>query len=169
MNSGTINFTGSAVSKGTVTLSGGNLETSSTFYVSAGSLSGVGTIIGNLSTDDYNADGSGSGTISPGLGQLNVTGNFTMTANGSFNVIINALGTTSVLNITGSATLNGGTLNVTNNWRSGAQNFTFMQYGSHTGSFAYYMIDVSSWQFQGQTYNLALLAPGASNYQLQSS
>lgn len=76
------------------------------FVDTFGTLKGVGTIGGNLIN---------SGLVSPGLsiGTLNVLGNYINNSSGFYAVEINGEGGSDLLNVTGSASLNGGTVVVT--------------------------------------------------------
>jgi len=64
---------------------------------------GVGTVGGNLTINS-------SATISPGnsIGTINVSGNYTQNPNSTYYVEVNAQEQSDLINITGSATLNGG-------------------------------------------------------------
>lgn len=91
LNSGTIEFTKQAYQlAGKTELNGGNLATSRTYYVTAGDLLGVGTILGSLSTDDRTRNGSGTGRVHPGLestpGTINIAGDYTQTSGGTLSI-----------------------------------------------------------------------------------
>lgn len=113
----------SKVGSGTLTLSGDNLFTGTT-TVTAGQLvlngrvagnavifallSGNGTVGGNLILN------SGS-SISPGnsIGTMTVNGNFVQAANTTYNVEIDGEGNSDLIAVTGTATLEGGTVALT--------------------------------------------------------
>lgn len=141
-NSGVLQFTGS-YSQG----ANGSLSVSNNAVVNIqsaaslqGSISGIGTIISGGTITHSN------GTISPGQspGQLNVTANLTMSATTTFAVELGGLtqGTQyDFLNVTGSTTLNGATLNLTfvggfQNAINAGDTFTILTAGSGlTGTF----------------------------------
>lgn len=74
---------------------GGNVN-----ILKGGTLGGTGTILNNVVN---------SGTISPGnsIGTLNITGNYTQTTSGTYFVEIDGSGNTDLINILGTATLDG--------------------------------------------------------------
>jgi hypothetical protein len=109
--------------------------------IQGGTLTGIGTITGSVTT----ATGAGAGQVSPGLspGILNITGTYTQGAAGALNIELG--GTTpgnnannhDQLNVSGAATLSG-VLNVSlvNGFTPAAgDTFTIMNYGSHSGTF----------------------------------
>jgi uncharacterized repeat protein (TIGR01451 family) len=145
---GTLRFIGTYVqSSGVTRLNGGNLSSTTTMNIQAGSLQGNGTITGNVMT---------AGQTSPGLstGTLTVAGTFTQQAAGAFNVEVAGAGSCTqndllVRSGAGSAVV-AGTLNVTAVGCTPAHNdsFSIMTYPSQTppGPFT--------------TVNLPPLAPG---------
>jgi hypothetical protein len=108
LQQGTLSFAnGYTQTAGSTLLSGGRLTSNTAIALQGGSLSGFGTITGNV----FNAS-----QINPGLstGILNISGNYTQAATGVLNIELGGrtAGTTfDQLNITGSAALNG-TLNI---------------------------------------------------------
>jgi len=98
-----------SVQQGTLVLTGsvaGNVSVTSLAGLN-GLLKGTGTIGGNLLVDN-------GGAVMPGfnnIGTLTIDGNYTQTSTGTYIVLINGMGQSSLLNINGTATL-GGTLDV---------------------------------------------------------
>jgi uncharacterized repeat protein (TIGR01451 family) len=121
-------------SAGSTILNGGNISTNTTLNIQGGTLSGAGTITGNVSN---------GGTVAPGAspGIMNITGNYIQTSTGALNIEIGGLtaGTQfDRLNITGTTTLDG-TLTVTrlNNFFPHVGNsFQAVTFASHSGTFA---------------------------------
>ncbi len=111
LQSGVVKFNSSAGhvgpaqqgSGGLTRLNGGSLETTSTYYVASGLLEGVGTITGNVSTDDPADPGAGAGEIKPGLGTapgtLNIDGDLTLSPSGALSIYISATGTIGTLRV----------------------------------------------------------------------
>jgi outer membrane autotransporter protein len=97
-------YTGATtVEAGTLALSG-SLKSSTTVTAGA-TLQGTGRITGALTV---------AGTIAPGnsIGTFNVTGNYTQNTGSIYTVEVNSAGQSDLINITGAATLNGGTVSV---------------------------------------------------------
>lgn len=117
--SGSANLTKSGT--GTLTLSGTSSTYSGTTTVSQGILSVTGLLGGNLTistggtlqgTGTVTSTGdllSNSGIVQPGtsIGTLNVAGDYTQNSDGTLVIELNSDGTTDLLNVTGTATLNG--------------------------------------------------------------
>ncbi|HQL79927.1 MAG TPA: laminin B domain-containing protein [Verrucomicrobiota bacterium] len=116
VNSGTINaqsgtllFTGGYTqTAGETVLNGGSLAANSgqTIVIQGGMVRGTGNISANLSSGGYLSPGSS-------VGQIDLTGNYTQTANGKLNIELAGRGVGEVdrLNVSGTATL-AGRLNV---------------------------------------------------------
>lgn len=82
----------------------GNLSNSATTVNANGTLGGTGTV-GQTTVN---------GTIAPGnsIGTLNVNGPYVQNAGSFYNVEVNAAGQSDLINVTGTATINGGTVRV---------------------------------------------------------
>jgi outer membrane autotransporter protein len=91
---------------------------------------GIGTINGNVTND---------GTFAPGnsIGTMTINGNYTHNAGAVFEVEVNALGESDLLDISGNAVLNGGTVSVLA--ESGLYlmetNYTILSAGNVSGTF----------------------------------
>ncbi|MDQ1591371.1 MAG: hypothetical protein QOG71_1998, partial [Pyrinomonadaceae bacterium] len=120
---------------GVTRLDGGNLQAATLLDIQNGTLTGAGTITGNVQN---------AGTLAPGLasaGVINITGNYTQTAAATLAIEIG--GTTAgtqydQLSVTGTATL-GGTLSttLTNGFAPNvADQFVVLNYGARSGAFA---------------------------------
>jgi hypothetical protein len=132
---------------GSTVLNGGNLNVARTYYVSGGSISGVGTIGqvnsagGNLSTDVAGETGTGTGSVHPGVGTgpgtLNVAGNYTQTSGGSLVINSDAAGNIGLLNVQGTLATLAGAVTVTRdpNWKPSTGRFSFLKWVSVTGDF----------------------------------
>jgi autotransporter-associated beta strand protein len=118
--SGTNTYSGpTAVTAGTLAVNGS--ITSNVTVGSAGTLGGTGTIFGTVTT---------LGTLAPGnsIGTLNVTGSFTQAAGSIYQVEANAAGQSDRINVSGTpgtATINGGTVQVVAVSGSYAQSTTY--------------------------------------------
>ena len=118
---------------GSTILNGGALASTTTMNIQGGSLSGFGTITGNVSN---------AGQVTPGLSPdiLNIVGNYTQASTGELNVEVGGLtaGTGfDQLNITGNAAL-GGTLSVSLIGGFSpipGNTFEIMTFSSRTGDF----------------------------------
>ncbi|HTY98505.1 MAG TPA: hypothetical protein VMB75_01630, partial [Rhodocyclaceae bacterium] len=133
-NGGTVNLGSSIASPGSITVGG------SGFNLVSGTVSGSGTITGNVSI--------GSGTLNPGYspGALTIAGNLILSATSATKIEIDGPtpGTAGVtydyVNVLGSATL-AGTLNVVGFGAYAASappagsSFSFMSFGSSSGGF----------------------------------
>ncbi len=138
-NSGTVAFTGAggvdtfSQSAGSTALNGGAFSTVGGFNLSGGTLTGTGTVGGDVN----NTGGNVMPGINAGPGNLNVTGKYTQGTSGVLTIYVTA-GPTSLLNVTGAATLDG-TLNVNKpvdyNPAFGTD-LTFLRFASLTGDFA---------------------------------
>jgi len=151
------------VGSGTLTLSGANTYTGAT-AVDAGTLVLNGSIAGNatvasgatiMGTGTVGGNLTVSGIIAPGnsIGTLNVTGNYTQNAGSTYNVEVNAAGQSDKIAVTGSATLNGGTVAVQ------AAN------GSYQRNTSYTIVTASggvNGTYSSVTSNLAFLTPSLS-------
>lgn len=82
----------------------GNLSNSATTVNANGTLGGTGTV-GQTTVN---------GTIAPGnsIGTLNINGPYVQNAGSFYNVEVNAAGQSDLINVTGTATINGGTVRV---------------------------------------------------------
>jgi uncharacterized protein with beta-barrel porin domain len=89
---------------GAVFVNNGTFNTSTTF-TNNGLFMGTGTTVGNVVNN---------GTIAPGnsIGTMTITGNFTSTPGSVYQVEINPKGESDRLNVSGTATLNGGLVSV---------------------------------------------------------
>lgn len=134
--------TSSEVQSGILAIAG--TLTSPTVTVQApATLMGAGTIVGNV----VNA-----GTVAPGasIGTLNITGNVTFNTGSTYRVEVDSNGTGDRTIATGTATLNGGTVQVLANFGNFAPNTVYTiltANGGRTGTFA------------GVTSNFAFLTP----------
>ncbi len=152
-NSATLvnNLGATLTNNGTLTNSaGGTFTNNGTFtnggtFTNNGTLKGTGTILGDITN---------SGTIAPGnsIGTMTITGNYTHGAGAFYQVEVNAAGQSDKLVVTGTATLNGGTVAVLA--ESGAYrvstDYTILTAGAVTGTFG------------SVTSNLAFLTPSLS-------
>jgi len=148
---GLLRLTGTNTYTGATTVDEGSLSvdgsvTSSVTVDADATLMGTGTIFGDVINN---------GTVAPGnsIGTLTVNGNYTQNAGSTYEVEVNSAGQSDSLVITGTATLNGGTVSVLAG--SGAYDTTTLYTilsatGGVTGTFA----DVTS--------NLAFLTPSLS-------
>ncbi|WP_459857518.1 autotransporter outer membrane beta-barrel domain-containing protein [Humidesulfovibrio idahonensis] len=150
-------------STGATTVNSGTLAvnatlTSPTVGVAGGAtLSGAGTIVGDVTN---------SGTVSPGNtgGTLTVTGNYTQTSGSTLNISLSNTGC-SLLDVSGTATLNSGSglsvaASLTPGYYSNGQSYTFLKAaGGITGSF-----DTVS--ITGSTFLNFTLAETATAYKL---
>ena len=122
--SGTLTLTGANTFTGGTTVNAGTLSVNGSLASgvtvnSGGALGGTGTI-GGLTI------GSG-GTLAPGnsIGTLNVAGNFVQAAGSTYTVEVNAAGQSDKVNVSGTATINGGTVAVQAQSGSYAPNTTY--------------------------------------------
>lgn len=148
---------------GATTLSGGTLDlnavlTSPTVTVASGAtLSGTGTVVGDVTNSGAVAPGSSGGT-------LTVTGNYTQTSGSTLNISLSNTGC-SLLDISGTANLNSGsglsvTASLSPGYYSNGQSYTFLKAaGGITGSF-------DSTSMTGSTFLNFSLAETATEYQL---
>jgi len=114
---------------GATILSGGNLSVPSV-TIQGGSLSGAGTVTGNVTNAAAVSPGSSTGTLA-------ISGNYTQMAAGTLNIELASATQYDVLQVSGTATL-AGTLNIAR--LAGyvpvaGSNFPVMTYASRTGSF----------------------------------
>jgi len=157
---GIISGSGSLTQAGTGTtiLTGANTYTGGT-SINAGVLAVNGSIVGPVTISAAGIlSGTGSigsvinsGTIAPGnsIGTMTVNGNVTFAGNSVYQVEANSAGQSDRLDVSGTATLNGGTVAVLAESGTYARNtdYTILSAGSVTGTFT----DVTS--------NLAFLTP----------
>jgi hypothetical protein len=134
-STGTMTFNNFTQTAGTTTLGPGSLGASALTF-SGGSLTGTGSLIGNVSVGNANIS-PGTG---PATGAISVTGNYTQTA-GTFNTRIGGTGAAQFdhLDATGAVTLSGGTLNASffNAFSPASGNtFDVVNFGSKSGDFA---------------------------------
>ncbi len=105
--------------------------TTNVFVNSGATLDGTGRIIGNLTNS--------GGTIAPGnsIGTLAVQGNYTHNANSVLEIEFDGAGNIDLLDVTGNATLNGGTLRFVSIGGAEGTGGTFLRTGGTlTGTFA---------------------------------
>jgi autotransporter-associated beta strand protein len=106
------------------------IATTNANVASGAALGGTGRIIGNLAS---------SGTVAPGdgIGTLTVQGNYTHAADAVLEIEFDANGNIDLLDVTGNATLNGGTLRFVGIGGAEGQGGTFLRTGGTlTGTFA---------------------------------
>jgi autotransporter-associated beta strand protein len=151
LGSGTLSLTAAnsytdptAVNAGTLSVNGS--ITSNVTVGSGGTLGGNGTIVGNVTT---------LGTLAPGnsIGTLNVVGNFTQGAGSTYQVEANAQGQADRINITGTATINGGTVQA------------LAQPGTYAPSTTYTILSATGGRtgtYNSVTSNFAFLTPSLS-------
>lgn len=122
---------GTTVSSGTLVLNGS--LASGVVVASGATLGGSGGIAGTLTVN---------GTIAPGnsIGTLSVTGTYVQNAGSTYRVEINPAGQSDRIAVTGTATLNGGTVQVvagSGGYRTGTTTYTILTAtGGVTGTFA---------------------------------
>ena len=146
--SGVLNLTGANRYTGVTSVVGGTLAvngstTSNVTVGSGGTLGGNGTIVGTVTT---------VGTLAPGnsIGTLNVSGNYAQATGSTYQVEVNAAGQSDKLNVTGTATINGGTVAVQ------------AQSGSYSRNTTYTILTAGggvSGAYSGITSNFAFLTP----------
>lgn len=107
---GTLTLTGANTYTGATTINTGTLSVNGTItspvtILTAGTLMGTGSITGNVTNN---------GIIRPGnsIGTLTINGDYTHNANSVYEVEVNPAGQSDKLVISGTATLNGGTVSV---------------------------------------------------------
>jgi|GEM_PF-1700486 len=127
---------------GATFINNGNFETVNTF-TNDGLFKGNGTTTGNVVNN---------GAIAPGnsIGTINIVGNYTHNAGATYEVEVNAAGQSDKINITGTATRNGGTVSAlaeTGNYNLRTTYTILTAAGGVTGTFA------------NLTSNLAFLTP----------
>jgi outer membrane autotransporter protein len=98
-------FSATAAVQGGLLQVNGQLTSPNVTVQSGGTLGGIGTVTGTVTVD---------GTIAPGnsIGTLTIVGAYTQTAGSTYRVEISPLPAADLINITGAATLVGGTVNV---------------------------------------------------------
>ena len=128
---GALSVGGAFTATSTQLIVDGTLTSPTVTLIAASTLSGTGTLYGDLINS--------SGTVAPGHspGTLTVNGNFTHPRNGTFQLQIGNVNWFDQLNVSGRASV-GGTLQV-QNWEGNAlsygQQYAFLHAGSITGSF----------------------------------
>jgi hypothetical protein len=126
-------------SSGTTVLNGGTLHATAV-NINAGTMSGLGTIIGNVTNSGTLDVGDSPNQTIQSVGILAIQGNYTQTSLGTLNIEIggNVAGTQyDQLAITGSASLNG-VLDVTfiNGFHPLSGIWTILKYAKRSGTFA---------------------------------
>src|SRR5262249_16827476 len=149
VGTGTLTLSGASTFTGGATLNGGGLvgngSPASGVTVNAGTLSGIGTI-GSLAMN--------AGTLAPGnsIGTLTVSGNFSQNG-GTYQVEANAAGQADRVNVGGTATINGGAVQVV------------AQPGNYAASTTYTILRANGGvlgTYSGVTSNFAFLTPSLS-------
>lgn len=142
MSGNSSTYTGTTTVNNGLLAVNGNLSNSATTVNTNGTLGGTGTV-GQTTVN---------GTIAPGnsIGTLNVNGPYVQNAGSFYNIEVNAAGQSDLINVTGTATINGGTVRVLAGM--GAYNPTTIytiltSSGARTGT------------FNGVTSNFAFLDP----------
>ena len=145
---GTLNLAGANTYTGPTSVSGGTLAvngslTSSVTVGPDGTLGGSGTIFGAVSV---------AGTLAPGnsIGTLNVTGSLVQAAGSIYQVEANAQGQADRITVTGTAAIQGGTVQV------------LAQPGNYGASTTYTILNAAGGRtgtFSGVTSNFAFLTP----------
>jgi outer membrane autotransporter protein len=148
---GTLILTGTSTYTGTTTIDAGSLSvngsiTSPVTVGAAGTLMGSGTITGNTVN---------SGTLAPGnsIGTLTIVGDYTQNAGSTYQVEVNSAGQSDRLVVTGTATINGGTVSV------------LAESGNYNMSTLYTILTAAggvTGTYTGVTSNLAFLDPSLS-------
>ncbi|UYN93529.1 MAG: autotransporter domain-containing protein [Enhydrobacter sp.] len=146
--SGTLTLSGVNTYSGTTSVTGGLLAingsiASNVTVASGGTLGGTGTITGLVTNN---------GIVAPGnsIGTLNITGNYVHNSGSTYQVEVNAAGQSDRINATGTATINGGTVQV------------LAASGTYGPSTTYTILNATggvTGTFSSVTSNLAFLAP----------
>ena len=139
-NAGTMSWT---VGSGTLSVNG-SMANSSFTVGSGATLGGSGTVGGTTINS--------GGIVAPGnsIGTLTVSGNYTQNAGSFYNVETNAAGASDRINVTGTATINGGTVSVVGASGTYARNTTYTILNATSGVTGTYA---------GVTSNFAFLRP----------
>jgi len=146
--SGTLTLSGTNTYTGPTTIDAGALAVNGSI-ASPVTVSGSGTLMG---TGSINGNVTNSGRIAPGnsIGTLTINGDYTHQAGAVYEVEVNAAGASDRINVTGKATINGGTVQVLaeNGSYKPSTDYTILHAdGSRTG------------QFTDVTSNLVFLDP----------
>ena len=146
--SGLLNLTGNNTYTGATSVNAGTLAvngsiTSSVTVGPSGTLGGTGTITGTVTTQ---------GTLAPGnsIGTLNITGSFVQAAGSTYQVEANAAGQSDRIAVTGTAAIQGGTVQV------------LAQPGTYATSTTYTILSTTGGRtgaYSGVTSNFAFLTP----------
>jgi hypothetical protein len=181
VNVGTMVFGGNAKQTGGVTnvSAAATLGLVSGYFLYAGTLSGSGTINGDVTNGSLLMAGSG-GVVHPGdsgqPGTLTITGNYSQVEAGTLLIDINAAGTAGKLVVTvnaggqgGQVTLSGGlTVNRNTGWTPRAGTLTFLQANQLNGDFAVGQITYNnnSWVDDLGTQHSLSASNAGTSYQL---
>jgi T5SS/PEP-CTERM-associated repeat protein/autotransporter-associated beta strand protein len=147
---GNVNLTGTHTYTGATTISGGTLSVNGSIANSAVTVNSGGTL-GGSGTIGSTSITSG-GLLAPGnsIGTLTVNGNLNFAAGSIYRAEVDAVGNNDRINVTGTATLNGGTVDV----QAGA--------GTYAANTTYTLLNAAGGRtgnFSGVTSNLAFLTP----------
>ena len=147
---GTTLLTGANTYTGATTISGGTLRVNGSIANSAVTVNNGGTLGGSGTVGTTSL--AAGGVLAPGnsIGTLTVNGNLSFSAGSVYRVEVDATGANDRINVTGTATINGGTVDVQAGAGAYAANtqYTILNAtGGRTGNFA------------GVTSNLAFLTP----------
>lgn len=147
---GNVNLTGTHTYTGATTISGGTLSVNGSIANSAVTVNSGGTLGGSGTVGSTSI--TSGGLLAPGnsIGTLTVNGNLNFAAGSIYRVEVDAVGNNDRINVTGTATLNGGTVDV----QAGA--------GTYAANTTYTLLNAAGGRtgnFSGVTSNLAFLTP----------
>jgi outer membrane autotransporter protein len=150
VGTGKLTLTGANLYTGGTTVSAGTLSVNGTLSTAAVTVNNGGTLGGNGTVGSTTI--ASGGVLAPGnsIGTLTVNGNVTFAAGSIYRVEVDAAGANDRINATGTATLNGGTVDVqagAGTYAANTQYTILNAAGGRTGNFA------------GVTSNLAFLIP----------